>query len=345
MLTIGVFRAPVLYSIAVCSYVCGAALVPHEAWGQSVLHLDDRVVEVVGLRQWTLPMLQNSLAAHGDSLHTHACAATLRYKLGFADAAATTFIHDGARYSVVAVVEPEDSARVRHRDLPMDRTFRAEWSAVGRIIAERPALFHIAVETYDPDGLAGLDDWERDRLRADTAVVRGIWEFLAAQRGEEDFRLAAATLESDPSLYNRMVAAAILANFAERDDAWWVLVETLREREGAAKSIAASVLTGRSEAEPREVDWGPAAPSIQALLNGTGLFELRSTLQWLPRMGAGPRWSSAFLADGGEMVLAYLQAEHPPTRETAHQFLIAMRGEDLGTDVEPWRDWIASLSR
>lgn len=321
------------------------AFAPRVATAQSLLLLEDRVVEVVGLRQWSLAMLQDSLASRGDSLHTHACAATLRYKLGFADAAATTFVSDGSRYSVVAVVEPQDSARVRHRDLPMDTTFRAEWSAPVGVIRERPHLFHIATDEYDPGGASELYAQLRDHLGADTVVVRQIWDFLAAQRGEDDFRLAAATLASDPSLYNRMVAAAILANFAKRDDAWWALVETLRERDGAAKAIAASVLTSRSRAEPRDVDWEPAAPSIHALLNGTGLFELRSTLQWLPRMGAGPRWSRAFLADGGEMVLAYLQAEHPPTRAAAHQFLVAMRGADLGTDVGPWRNWIASLSR
>lgn len=209
----------------------------------------------------------------------------------------------------------------------------------------RPWLFHIAVDTYDPAGGAELEEWRRAELRADTSLVRELWDFLDSRRDEEDYQAAVASLRSDPRLYDRMVAAAILANFADRDEAWWVLVETLRERDGAAKVIAASVLTSRSRAEPRDVDWGPAAPSIHALLNGTGLFQLRSTLQWLPRMGAAPRWSGEFLADGGQMVLAYLAAEHPPTRTAAHRFLVAMRGEDLGSDPAVWRAWIDSLPR
>ena len=54
---------------------------------------DGRVIEVLGLRRWSLAMLQDSLSRYspGDSLQTHSCAAVLRYTLRFADAAATTY--------------------------------------------------------------------------------------------------------------------------------------------------------------------------------------------------------------------------------------------------------------
>ena len=76
----------------------GAALVlvaagaPLRAQTRAELPLrDGRVVEVLGLRRWTLAMLQDSLAryAPGERLERHSCAAALRYRLGFADAAAT----------------------------------------------------------------------------------------------------------------------------------------------------------------------------------------------------------------------------------------------------------------
>jgi hypothetical protein len=321
------------------------ALAPEGAVSQSGLRLDDRVVEVVGLRQWTLQMLQDSLAAHGDSLQSHACAVTLRYELGFPEAAVSTYILDGSRHTVVSLVEPQDSARVRHRDLPLDTTYRAEWAGPVRVIREQPALFHLAINGYDPRGASVLSEEWRARLAGDTAVVHAVWGFLDERRGEDDFEAATTALASDRSLYDRMIAAAILANFTERDTALQILIETLREREGAAKAIASSVISALAAREPRNVDWGPAAGSIHALLNGTGLFHLPETLQWLPRMGAGPRWSSAFLAGGGEMVLAYLAAEHPPTRQAAQRFLVVMRGSDLGEEVGPWREWIASLPR
>ena len=54
---------------------------------------DGGTVEMLGLRRWTIGMLQDSLAkyAPADSLQSHACAATLRYTLHFADAASTTW--------------------------------------------------------------------------------------------------------------------------------------------------------------------------------------------------------------------------------------------------------------
>lgn len=60
---------------------------------QEVLRLPGKMVEVIGLRQWTLAMLQDSLAAltPRESLTSHACAVVLRYKLGFPDAAAVGY--------------------------------------------------------------------------------------------------------------------------------------------------------------------------------------------------------------------------------------------------------------
>src|SRR5690606_34432718 len=54
----------------------------------------------------------------GDSLHSAGCAATLRYGLGFAEASVFTMpagAGDSTDRVVVTIVEPQDSARVRHR--------------------------------------------------------------------------------------------------------------------------------------------------------------------------------------------------------------------------------------
>ena len=100
------------------------------------------VVEVIGLRRWTVAMLQDSLARYspGDSLQSHSCAAVLRYKLHFADAAAMT-IRMGAEpvRHVVIVREPQDSGRVHYRDLAMDTTEgRPEWSRLRSVMLARP---------------------------------------------------------------------------------------------------------------------------------------------------------------------------------------------------------------
>ncbi|HEY8176041.1 MAG TPA: hypothetical protein VIF32_10130, partial [Gemmatimonadaceae bacterium] len=88
------------------------------AHGQAILNLPGKKsVEVIGLERWTIAMIQDSMAkyAPGESLASHACAAVLRYKLGFADASATNYLFvtpaDTTEQMLVAVVEPQDSAR------------------------------------------------------------------------------------------------------------------------------------------------------------------------------------------------------------------------------------------
>lgn len=319
---------------------------PANASSQQVLVLPDRTVEFIGLQNWTMAMVQDSLAVHSpaDSIHKHTCAAALRYRLGFAEAASVAYLDGGTLYVIVSVVEPQDSVRVRHRYLPLDTAdFREEWHEAVQVIRTRPDLFHIAVDGYSPDfSVRGLQP--PPHLGPDSAQVLRIWRFLAARRSEEDFRIAMAVLtDGAPVIYDRMVAAAILANFSDRDVTWWVLADALRESDGPVKATAGTVLAASAARGPRRVRWGPAASTIHALLNGTGLFEMRRVLEWLPRMGAGPEYSKEFLAGGGEMVLAYLAAEHGPTRELAHRFLVAMRGDDCEERADCWRDWITSL--
>lgn len=329
---------------ALATYSAGAPTAPVSA--QAVLRQEGRTVEVVGLRRWSLAMLQDSLARHGESLYSHTCAATLRYKLGFPEAAATRIVlSPDSVVIIISVVEPQDSARVRHRELPFDTAVRPGWESVAAVAQQEPGAFQLAVASYDPHGRAEMASWIVEHLGADTTLVKAVWHFLSGRKDNRYFEEAVRTVLGDPGIYNRMIAVAILANFTERDQAWWVLAEALRERDGGAKAIASTVLQARAQADPRSVDWAPAAPTIHALLNGTALFELPSTLQWLPRMSDGPRWSAEFLAGGADMVLAYLGTRHAPSRELAHRLLVHFRGGDLGPSPEPWREWIASGAR
>src|SRR3954471_24095654 len=69
------------------------------AGAQTVLEKAQMRLELIGLKRWTIPMIQDSLHryAPNDSLLSHACAAVLREKLKFADAAVVyrTMVVDG----------------------------------------------------------------------------------------------------------------------------------------------------------------------------------------------------------------------------------------------------------
>ena len=303
-------------------------------------------VEVLGLRRWTLAMLQDSLAkyAPGDSLQSHACAAVLRYKLGFADAASTTFILREGEPSrvVVSVREPQDSARVRYRVMPFDTVnARAAWRLVTDAIARHPAAFWPAEREYLAPRLhvnAARFESPKDSI-AGTAIIT----YLRARTADRDRREALNVLAHAPNIFDRATAALILANFGARDDTWRALSEALRESDGIVKGVAADVLQSLSERSPHSVRWGAAARGIHAMLDGTSLFELSQLIAVLTRTGVGPADARPFLRGGGEMLLAYLGSANPMLSGTSHRLLVQLRGTDLGTDVGPWRAWIEAL--
>jgi hypothetical protein len=306
------------------------------------------VVEVLGLRRWTLAMVQDSLAKHapGESLASHACAAVLRYKLGFADAAAMVFAMAGgpAERTVVAVREPQDSARVHYRALPLDTTgARPHWRAVTDGLARRPGEFWPAVDAAARADSAGRPWAWRPTTPGDSAAAAAVRAFARDHATEADRREALDALARSPSLFDRTAAVLILTNFGARDDTWWALTDALRETEGPVKGMAALALEGLARREPRAVDWGPAAESIRAILDGTSLFVLHQLADVLARTGAGPEHARGFLKGGGEILVAYLGSGTPLLADRSHALLVQLRGADLGRDPAAWRAWIAGL--
>lgn len=319
---------------------CSAA---PEAAAQVVLQRPDRTVEVLGLRRWTPEMLRDSLARHapGITLDVHACAAALRYRLGFPDAAFAEY-QDGERtHAVVSLVEPQDSSRVRYLPARFDTVgARAEWSLPIAVLKTNPGAFQRAVGAYAAAG------GQLPRFHPggpDSLAIQAVWAFLRDRRGEQELGASLSVLRGDPNFHNRMTAAALLANFADRDEAWHALVHALRETDGPVKAIAALVLEGLARSAARPVDWRPAGASIHALLDGTSLFVTPTVLHVLLATGADPRWSGLFLSGGGSTLLAYLGSTYPPLREEAHRLLVALSGRDEGYDADRWRAWMQRL--
>lgn len=331
---------PALLAIA-C--VLLAACPGANAAAQVVPQQPARTVEVLGLRRWTTGMLQDSLDRHapGVTLDMHACAAVLRYRLGFADAAFAEYHQAGRTYVIVSVVEPQDSSRVRHRSARFDTTgARTEWSTPIGVLKGSPGAFQRALAAY---AAAGGRMPEEALAGADSAPIAAVWSFLAAHRGERDLPVALDVLQSDPNFHNRMVAAAVLANFAHRDHAWHGLMEALRETDGPVKAAAAIVLGGLAQSAGRPVDWSPVAPGIHALLDGTSLFVTPTVLRVLLATAADARWAAPFLAGGGSAVLSYLGSTYPPLRDDARRLLVAVSGRDEGYQVDRWRAWTQRL--
>jgi hypothetical protein len=306
---------------------------------QNVLRLPGKTVEVIGLRDWTVPMLQDSLRKYGNgvTLESHACAGVLREKLGFPAAAVQTITTAGEdEYVAVSVVEPAYRARVRRVVVGSDTVaFRAGWEEAGAILSRTPRALYGAMLS---DGARTVPAF----AAADSVEIRVLWAFMDAQRTPEGYAAVRQVLAADPTRYDRLLAALVLQTPPADDATAHTLVRAILDDDDSVAQLAARALE-RMAKERREIDWAPVAGEVHALLDGSNLFQLDEIMNALVESGADGRWAAPFLAGGGHAVLARLDAESPHMWQPAHRLLVALRGEDLGRAPAPWRAWIASL--
>jgi hypothetical protein len=317
-------------------------IAPHALAAQNVLRLPGKTVEVIGLEDWTIPMLQDSLRkyAEGVTLDSHACAAVLQQELGFPAAAVqvrmTITGADTTEYVAVSVVEPADSARVRKRAVGGDSVrFPRGWEEAGTLMRREPAAgFALSNNLREPPPF----------LADKAAQVRQAWAFVDSRRNPPGYAEAARVLESDPNFHARILAAAILREAPAEDALLYALVRAARDDNDMVSTLSAST-AARMARQRREVDWAPVAEDVHALLDGSKLYALEPVMQALAASGVDGRWAAPFLAGGGHAVLARLDAQDARTSRPAHRLLVALRGEDLGTGSAAWRAWVASLGR
>jgi hypothetical protein len=312
-------------------------------------------VEVIGLRQWTLTMLQDSIRKYvpGQSLEDAACMVTLRDSLHFADALVgeiTIAPNPQApprRFLVIKVVEPEDSAKVR-------------WDTASRDTFQvlRPAYAEVVLPITDSNGNLGLrrllpwlelhasDSASRGRLlhavdAQSRADATRLWRFQATHRRSADWRTAVKAIRRDGFYPNRVVATAVLANFAERDSTWWVLMDALRDRNEAVRRAAMVVLHTMSA---RSVDWASQTSVLRLLLGGTNVVASQVVFETLARTDVSPLLAAPLLRGNDDWLLQHLKAEYPGGATAAHALLVQLnKGVDLGWSIQAWEDWISRL--
>ena len=326
-----------------------------------------RTLEVIGLRQWTVDMLRDSLRKYApdDSIQSDATAANLRNLLGFADAAVTThsvvFDDDDKSVITLAVREPRDSARVHYTPQELDSLPRPdEWKALTLpFAADTDAHLVSAVASAHLEGMARvvIDSTVRGRSithtegyefesPADSLAARPFLDALRGRTTAHDLSTAIETIERSTAEPDRLVAVLILANFPTRDEAWRALLTAAVGREqGRDAAAAQQALTALSARATRPVDWAPMTATIHAVLDGTALAALAPLASALAATGARPANAVPWLGAGGEMLVASLESDNPLVRDPAHRLLVALRGEDLGPEPDPWREWIATLAK
>lgn len=305
---------------------------------------DGRRVEVFGLRRWTIDMVQDSLKKYSprDSLTSHACAAALRQALGFADAGLWLFMFNGdtASRTTVLLREPQDSARVRFRALPIDSVNpRRAWRAATSVLATHPSAFRTVMLQRLGDTLRRRDSLDAGDLAAAVRLRR----FLATHRGARARDAALLALSHLPNRDDRSVAALILAGFPDSDEVRRGLLDAVRDPDDQVRSLVADAVDAMARLHPRTVDWRPVGAGVHAMLDGTALFRFTTIVDVLSRSGVGPRDAALLLRGGGTMLVDLLASEHPFFSARSHTLLIQLAGRDLGPDPQPWRAWIGTL--
>ena len=316
-----------------------------------IITIPGRIIEVTGLERWTIGMLQDSLAKYspGDSLQSHACAAVLRYKLHFADASSTTFLGmggpgDTTRYTLVHVIEPQDSARVRHLARPIDTLSRMpEWTDAVRMVKRDPDAARYAWMLRRAEEQHGAGWTFPEAFAEDSVAVRAMQRWILAHRTPRDRAKAHAVLAESSSMFDQIVAISILQTFPREDSTWVALVRMLRIEDGWAPGFAAGALQTMANGGDRPSSWAPVAPDIHAILDGTSLFNLDELARALVRAGVDTALARPFLAGGGHALLARAVTSRPAANGSARALLGALSGRNPGTDPAEWRRWIESL--
>jgi hypothetical protein len=315
---------------------------------QTTLENQDLRVELIGLKKWTVPMIQDSLAKYAphDSLLSHSCAAVLRDKLKFADASVTIFpkgqlglIKD---FVAVAVIEPQDSDLIKYRPEFKDTLpQRKEWLPAWQVVEHESEAFQLAIQT------AGFMEMDRKSMLADKRLRSALplQAFLKSHSRASDRRLALQTLKSDGNWRNRVVAIAMLRVFPETDATWWALLDALRDPNGRVGATAGQVLNGMSAGPVRQVDWRPATGTLRMLLDGTSLSSYNSVLNTLASTKISPSMARALLGGGGNMVLAKLASSSTSDRISAFRFLRQISGKNWIDTSSNWKTWVDGLQR
>jgi hypothetical protein len=328
------------------SLIATFAIAPSVAKTQEVLETTTARVEVLGLKRWTVPMIQDSLARYAPqgSLTSHACAAILRMKLKFADASATTFGRDGAgrELIVVAVVEPQDSALVHYRS-PAPDSFpdMARYHAAIAVFRNHSQDFQHFIQ--DSAFLIAHAAPRSTDMRRN--LMEPVRRLLLSEHGSAGRRRATKVLARDRNPYNRVMALLILSGFPQTDATWFTLADELRYPYGMVSGTASQIMTTLARYSPRTVDWSPALDGLEAVMAGTNLFAQSPLIEVLTRTKVARSLAPRLLRAGAPLLLARLRASPEAGRDLVRELLEQLSGEQYGQDVLAWTQWVESATR
>jgi hypothetical protein len=321
------------------------------AFAQVVIQSERGPLEIIGLRHWTYQALEDSMAhyAPGESLRSHACAAILQDKLGFPSAAVATLITGQTHAVVVTLVEPQDAPRVTRRTVAAPAQ-QPKWPAIRSAatvngvfraegLAESLQHHHMAKELGMDSARVLLSPVIGERS---ASFASGLLGGIMQHDTPADLALALSTLGADGNAENRALAAAVLSNYAQSDDAWRALVAGLRDDAGLVAMVAQASLAALRSSGSRRVDWGPAKTDLVPLIAGANVWAYTELLAVLAATDIDPGLAAPLLAGNWHLVVSHARARDLRAREPAAAFLERISGIQ-SDDAERWQQWLEGL--
>lgn len=314
---------------------------------QTVIQTPTSTIELIGLKRWTVKMVEDSLAVYSpkDTLTAHACAAILRGKLHFADAAVSVYsgfdqANPKKKYTAITLVEPQDSAQIHYKPAFRDSlATRAEWTSAYTAFTKNNGLAQTAIQT--PSFYAAHLSPEDS---AQFAKVEPLHALIASPRDTRQFEQAIRTLDTDGNAANRAMALLVISTYADRDSAWWALADALRDpSSGMINATASELLSVMARRAARPVDWRPIVGHLRYIIDGTDLFALNQLMITLAQTAIDPALAPALLAGGGTIVAAKLNSGDAAAKAATTAFLAQLSGMAPTTDAATLERWMHSV--
>lgn len=304
-------------------------------------------VEFIGLDKWNIEKIKAVMAEKAPGKPLGQCAGVL-VEIGFPSASSASVGKiDGKDYQVVTLVEPDKAHLLKGKPEFTDNLPDVEkWREGIDILTKSNRVFQSGLHLYPLflKGETAQVDKQLANSPKDAGQIKSFFQFLKTQNTAADRDYAVWILANDGNLKNRMIAVAVLANFADSDLTWWTLLDAQRDPFDSVAATASQVLTALSIHNPRRVNWSPAAHTIRYLVNGTNVFLFTPTLRVLTRTNINPELAKLVLKDESHLLLAHLGANYKPDAEAAQKFLARLSGYDFAYDTDKWRQWIKKLN-
>ena len=197
--------------------------------------------------------------------------------------------------------------------------------------------------------VVGVEDSAHVRPRAigseTLPLLAEVWALIDGASSQEDRRFARELLARDASRSAREIATLVLGNFVDRDASWHGLVLSMTDPEDRVAAVAGSLLQGLIYSDRRRpVDWSQAREPLLAHFGGTNPWSFDLVLRVLVATEVDPEFGRQLARERPDLLLAYAGAEHRGTQAPAIAFLMAISGENLGTDLEAWITWLSGRS-